>query len=446
MEKSKGWLITLLGLVVVTLVSGCASDSWLGTSDQEEVVEGKRVAVLEADPILTPDAAVVDKQVIVPDSEDVNVWSRSQGYHYTLPGNIAIEQPKNIISNVSIGDSLDPYYLSNAPIVVGEFVYTIDAQGLVKALNHKNKMKRLWEYQIEIDEDEAGNFTNAGMNYNQGVLYITSGYDKVLALDATSGKLLWIRNINSIARSSPSVINGMLMVNTIDNRLYALDASDGGLVWTHSGIVSDVSMFGSTAPVARGDIVFVPYSSGEIYAIHVDSGRTIWSDIVSSQQRAYSSISDIHAAPILYKNHVISVSSDGVMAAFEAKTGSRTWQTQLKRASTPWVAGDFAYLITQSNELVCLFLPTGAIRWVRQLTKFEDIEDQEGPITWNGPVMGAGSLWIVSSHGKLLELSAQDGQTISQLEVNEDIYLSPVLANGAMFLLTQDARLLKLGK
>jgi outer membrane protein assembly factor BamB len=52
----------------------------------------------------------------------------------------------------------------------------------------------------------------------------------------------------------------------------------------------------------------------------------------------------------------------GQMAAIDARRGIRRWDIDIASTETPWVAGDFIYLLTTRGEVVALLRADGRIR------------------------------------------------------------------------------------
>ncbi|NJO37934.1 MAG: PQQ-binding-like beta-propeller repeat protein, partial [Rhizobiales bacterium] len=110
---------------------------------------------------------------------------------------------------------------------------------------------------------------------------------------------------------------------------------------------------------------------------------------------------------------------------------------------TPWVAGDFIYVLTEGEDVVCLVRQDGRIRWVTRMPHTTDPEDAAASaLTWRGPVLAGERLYLTSSGGDLVTLSPYDGRQISRLTLPAPAATTPVFADGAAFILTEDAELL----
>ena len=66
------------------------------------------------------------------------------------------------------------------------------------------------------------------------MVYVGSNDNRVYALDASTGDLIWSYETGDDGVfSSPAVSGGVVYVGSRDNRVYALDASTGDLIWSY---------------------------------------------------------------------------------------------------------------------------------------------------------------------------------------------------------------------
>ena len=106
-----------------------------------------------------------------------------------------------------------------------------------------------------------------------GVAYFTSFDDKVYAVNAHTGNLLWTFPMSEASDSTPSVVNGTVFVGSEDGNVYALEASSGALKW--SAAVSGGVIIGQ-ASLANG-VVYVGGFGGKIYGLDIKTGEELWS-------------------------------------------------------------------------------------------------------------------------------------------------------------------------
>jgi outer membrane protein assembly factor BamB len=120
------------------------------------------------------------------------------------------------------------------------------------------------------------------------------------------------------------------------------------------------------------------------------------------------------------------------------------WSRDIGGVQTPWVAGDFLYVITTDAQMLCLQRKDGKLKWIHQLPRWQDEEDKEDRIFWAGPVLVSNRLITVSSDGYAEAISPYTGQLIGRVEIPSGAYIAPVVANQTLYILTNDAQLVAL--
>ena len=108
---------------------------------------------------------------------------------------------------------------------------------------------------------------------------------------------------------------------------------------------------------------------------------------------------------------------------------------------SPWVAGDYIFILTNDNEIACISRDDGRIHWVRALQRYEDPEDRDDPIIWTGPVLASDRLIVAGSNGEALAISPYTGNILGMVEMPDGVSVAPVIADGAVYFLADDAEL-----
>ena len=118
-------------------------------------------------------------------------------------------------------------------------------------------------------------------------------------------------------------------------------------------------MFGSASPAVGQGTVVAGFSSGELNAYRYENGRQVWQDALqrTSIRTSVSSLSDIDADPVIDGGQVFAVGQGGRMVALELTTGQRQWELNIAGISTPWVAGDWVFVVTDDAKLMCIYAP-----------------------------------------------------------------------------------------
>ena len=174
-----------------------------------------------------------------------------------------------------------------------------------------------------------------------------------------------------------------------------MNSQNGDLLWNESGASAQSGVFGVAAPAAGQGTVIAGYSSGELSAYRYENGRTLWADALARTNIStrVSSLTDIDAEPIIDSGRVYALGQGGRMAAYELVTGQRIWELNLAGISTPAIAGEWLFTLTDDARLLAIARSTGKVRWITQLQQFRNEKKRENPIFWTGPVL-AGGHWV----------------------------------------------------
>lgn len=402
---------------------------------------GERLSVLELQKSLEPDDEVLETQgLVTPEEWRNDFWPQAGGYPNHAMQNLALgPAPLKKIWTADIGKgSSRGLPLVAQPICVDGRIFAVDAEGTLSAFDAKTG-KNLWQTVIgahgEDDPVIGGGLASAG-----GLLYATNGYNEVLALAPKSGAIVWRKSIPAASRAAPTVMDGRIFVTTLDNRLLALNVEDGALLWEYAGISGDTALVGAASPAANRDIVVPVFSSGEISALRTGNGSVAWTDNLSGMRGmggSLAEISDIKALPVIDKGLVVAISFSGRLAAIDERTGTRIWQREIGGSQAPWLAGNHIFVLSSENQLVALGRETGAIRWVTDLPR----GDGKDPMIFNGPVLAGGRLIVAGTEGRVIEISPESGKIVAEWDAGETVALPPVIADGILYLLTEDGTL-----
>ena len=228
-----------------------------------------------------------------------------------------------------------------------------------------------------------------------------------------------------------------------DNQIYAINETDGSTSWSAAASVEIAGLFGSASPAVGQGTVVAGFSSGELNAYRYENGRQVWQDALqrTSIRTSVSSLSDIDADPVIDNGQVFAVGQGGRMVALELTTGQRMWELNIAGIDTPWIAGDWIFVITDDAKLLCISRLNGHIRWINQLPEFIHPKGKKGQLEYSGPVLAGGRLIVTGSTGVIVNIDPTTGSFQSQTNVGAPISLPPVVANSTLYVYDDNGRL-----
>ena len=206
--------------------------------------------------------------------------------------------------------------------------------------------------------DDAFHVAAAG-----GRVYFGSSADnKVYALDARTGQVLWEFYTDGPVRLAPTVWKGKVYVGSDDGFVYCLGARDGRVVWTFRAAPADQRVLGSGKmisvwPVRTGVVVdegpeadsgqavayfgagVFPGEGLYLYAVGADDGKLIWKN--DSYARGGAAGISPQGYLVASKGKLFAPACRTMPAAFDRKTGRFLFHRNLSWRFTGLFGGTY---------------------------------------------------------------------------------------------------------
>jgi len=127
--------------------------------------------------------------------------------------------------------------------------------------------------------------------------------------------------------------------------------------------------------------------------------------------------------------------------AMDLITGQRVWELNAAGSATPWVAGDWVFVVTDQAQLLCIARASGKIRWMTQLKHYRDAKHKKDPVFWKGPVLAGGRLILANSLGELVNVAPETGAIQTTARTGDPILLPPAVAGHTLYVVSESGRL-----
>jgi outer membrane protein assembly factor BamB len=429
-------------LLAPLAVAGCGLwDEWFGT--HKTPLPGKREPILGGRRTLEVDEGT--PKVELPPAVRNAAWPQAGGNPAHFMGHLAASDRLTEAWRVSIGAG-GGYRrkIMAQPVAADGIVYVMDSDAVVSAFDMA-RGSRVWRFDTKDKDDDSTN-VGGGLTLDQGTLYAVNGLAELVAIDAAKGTMRWRSRFGAPTRSAPTVVEGRLFVTTIEDRLLALAADDGRQLWSHQAANPTTSILGRPAPAYSTGLVVGGFGSGELATLRAESGNVVWTDTLATAIRT-GSLADFAAVrglPVIGDGKVYAMSLGGLTVAIDLPTGRRLWEREAAGEDSPWAAGSWLFVISLEQKMAALSRDDGRVSWVTQLPRWKNPEKQEDAITWFGPLLVSDRLVVAGTNKEALAVSPYTGEILGRQELSGAASLGPVVADGTVFVVTDDGRLLAL--
>ena len=320
-----------------------------------------------------------------------------------------------------------------------------------------------------------------------GRLYLGSGDNRVVALDADTGELIWEHAVSGPVDSSPAVAGDSVFIGLRDGTVLSLRKENGELQWEFptGGIFA-------TSPVVLEGILYIGSGDGKLYTLDAQTGEVRWS---------YQTSGHIASDPAINDDIVAVISQDSYLHIVDKHTGRKRldYRTMFARGS-PTLSGDWVYTADQLGIVAAIdwhkreYPFEKNVRWVRtQLWAWgalrelpplkglawaaflpgydliaspivtEDrlyvaaaerrvfaLDRETGDVEWTFEADGfflsamtlvGDGLFIGDRFGTMYAVSAETGEELWRFETGAPIRSTPVAANGLIYFTSEDGSL-----
>lgn len=371
-------------------------------------------------------------------------WSQSAGTQAYRTTNAALRATPQRIWSTSIGDGDSrKRRITAEPVVAGGLIFTLDSGATVSAVTPQGQVA--WDTNLIPASDGDSDATGGGLAYANGVLYVSSGFGRLTALDAKSGAIKWQKRLNATGSGAPLVNDSLLYLVAGDETGWAVNTKDGRIAWQIQGTPSVGNVLGAPAPVIASEFAVFAFGSGDVAATFRNGGIRRWNASVAGGRRgrAAAQIVDVTGGPMVVGDKIYIGNHSGRTVAFDSTSGERIWTAGEGAVDTVWPAGNSLFLISDRSQLVRLNIADGSIVWAQDLPGFvKDKPKRRGPIVAHyGPILAGGRIVVASNDGYLRFFNPVDGTLVNRVEVPGGATTAPVVAGQTLYVVSTKGEL-----
>lgn len=177
---------------------------------------------------------------------------------------------------------------------------------------------------------DGNNFLHANGNYDQTRFYPNK---QINTSNVRKLRPAWIfqTEVVETMETTPIVVNGVMYVTTAFNHVYALDAATGQQIWHYKHKMGPVTTYccgpNNRGVAIAGDRVFMGTLDAKLVALDSKTGKVLWETQIADPELGYSET----MAPTVVGNKVLIGTNGGeygirgFVKAFDTQTGKEIW-------------------------------------------------------------------------------------------------------------------------
>lgn len=199
-----------------------------------------------------------------------------------------------------------------------------------RTIQNVAKVSPVTQQQLNTADKNAKDFLLTNGNYAQTRYYPAKQINRN---NVKNLHVAWIfqTDVKESLETSPIVVDGVMYVTTSFSHVYALDAKTGRQIWHYNHKMGPITVF-CCGPNNRGvqiqdDKVFLATLDAKLIALNAKTGEVIWRTDIADPELGYSET----MAPTVVKDKVLIGTNGGeygirgFVRAYDTKTGKLVW-------------------------------------------------------------------------------------------------------------------------
>jgi alcohol dehydrogenase (cytochrome c) len=227
-------------------------------------------------------------------------------------------------------------YIGRSVLLVGAMAFgaaPVIAQEVKQEMKSATRPAMAWavsQDQLTKADKDANNFLLTNGNYAQTRFYPAKQINRD---NVKNLHVAWIfqTEVKESLETSPIVVNGVMYVTTSFSHVYALDAKTGQELWHYKHKMGPVTIYccgpNNRGVEVLGDLVYLATLDSKLVALKAETGEVAWQIDIADPEKGYSET----MAPTLVKDKVLIGTNGGeygvrgFVKAYDAKTGKLLW-------------------------------------------------------------------------------------------------------------------------
>jgi len=199
-----------------------------------------------------------------------------------------------------------------------------------KSASGQAKVDPVTQPELNAADKSVNNFLLTNGNYAQTRFHPAKQIDRD---NVKNLHVAWIfqTDVKESLETSPIIVDGVMYVTTSFSHVYALDAKTGEQLWHYNhkmGLVTTYCCGPNNRGVqVLGDLVYVATLDSKLVALNAKTGDVVWTTDIADPEAGYSET----MAPTVVKDKILIGTNGGeygirgFLKAYDAKTGKLIW-------------------------------------------------------------------------------------------------------------------------
>jgi outer membrane protein assembly factor BamB len=267
-----------------------------------------------------------------------------------------------------------------------------------------------WSTKVSGGIDSDARFDEA-----RGQVFLGADDGSFYAVDAAGGRIRYTYMAKGAIERAAELGGDAVYLASASDRVIALDAATGKWRWQYERETPDgFTIHGYSAPALHGTQVLAGFSDGYLVALQAATGEVVWAKSLAA---ASDQFVDVDSTPLVAGGTVFAASYSGGVYGLDEKDGAVKWRLPTEGAGQLSLIGGDLFFAAPRQGLHAVS-SSGRILWRQGLAEAGDL---------TAPLVLGHFLVFSGSRGGLFVIDSRDGELLEVFNPGDGICASATL-------------------
>ncbi|MDB2464804.1 PQQ-binding-like beta-propeller repeat protein, partial [Amylibacter sp.] len=407
--------------------------------EKEDIVPGVRLDLRSA----VDSPVLANKDLTLSKTKINKEWTHRNGSqsHFIKHPSLSNEPSEIWSEKIGVGNKRRQR-LAADPVIAENRIFTLDSNFGVSAFDENGE--KVWAADLTSSKSPKDKISGGGLAYSKGNLAVSTGAGEVVLLDAATGIIRWRHDVQGSISAPPTYASGIIIVMTGGNQAIALNAKNGRVVWTQESNTTGAGILGAGTPAVSGNLVVLPFTSGEVLGVSLNEGLQSWSQVINGKRvgSANGYVKAVSGDPVIVGKIVYAGTNSGRLAAIDITSGMRVWTKKEGAIGPVWIENNALFVLTDQQKLKRLDRKNGAEVWSYDLPVYKNPKRSTGKYGHFSPVLAGNKLYVAGTDKKIRVFDPKTGELLNSIPVRGGAASQLAIANERMYILSGSGKLI----